>query len=103
MNRTTDFLPGSKYKIFQRKDMFRINTDTFALASFMMIKKGEIVLDIGTNNGALLIEASRFNPKLLIGVDIFHEATELARDNFIEHQIDNYRLYTCKIQDLTIE
>lgn len=103
MNRTTDFLPGSKFKIFQRKDMFRINTDTFALASFMMIKKGEVVLDIGTNNGALLIEASRFNPKLLIGVDIFNEATELARENFNELLIENYRLYTCRVQDLTVE
>jgi tRNA1Val (adenine37-N6)-methyltransferase len=103
MNKTTDFLPGSKFKIKQRTDMFRINTDTFALATFMMIKKGETVLDIGTNNGALLIEASRFYPKELIGVDIFDEAIDIARENFNELHIENYRLYTCRVQDLTVE
>jgi tRNA1(Val) A37 N6-methylase TrmN6 len=102
MNKTTDFLPGSKRMIQQRKDMFRINTDTFALSTFMNIKKGESVLDIGTNNGALLIEASRFHPKELIGVDILVEAIDIAKENLEQLSIKNYRLYSCKVQDLNI-
>lgn len=103
MDKTTDFLPGSKLMIQQRKDMFRINSDTYALASFMIIKKGETVLDIGTNNGALLIEASRFLPKELIGVDIFAEAIEVAYENFNQLMIRNFKLFTGKIQHIIIE
>lgn len=103
MDKTTDFLPGSQQMIQQRKDMFRINTDTFALASFMIIKKGEIVVDIGTNNGALLIEANRFQPKKLIGVDIFSEAIDLAKENIEFHKIENACFFVSRIQDLTID
>ena len=103
MDKTTDFLPGSQQMIQQRKDMFRINTDTYALASFMMIKKGETVVDIGTNNGALLIEATRFHPKKLIGVDIFSEAIDLAKENLEFHKIENVLFFVCRIQDLTID
>jgi tRNA1Val (adenine37-N6)-methyltransferase len=103
MDKTTDFLPESQLMIKQRKDMFRINTDTYALASFMVIKKGETVMDIGTNNGALLIEASRFFPKKMIGVDIFLEAVNLAKENFAEHKIDNIELFAVRIQDLVID
>ena len=103
MDKTTDFLPRSKLTIKQRKDMFRINTDTYALSSFMVIKKGETVVDIGTNNGALLIEASRFQPKKMIGVDIFPEAIDLAQSNFLANEIDNVELFVCRIQDLVID
>lgn len=89
--------------IRQRKDMFRINTDTYALATFMVIKKGETVLDIGTNNGALLIEASRFYPKKMIGVDIFIEAIELAKENFAAHEIHNVDFFAGRIQDIVID
>lgn len=89
--------------IKQRKDMFRINTDTYALATFMIIKKGETVLDIGTNNGALLIEASRFLPKKMIGVDIFSEAIDLAKENFAEHEIYNVEFFAGRIQDIVID
>jgi tRNA1(Val) A37 N6-methylase TrmN6 len=103
MDKTTDFLPGSRLMIRQRKDMFRINTDTYALATFMVIKKGETVLDIGTNNGALLIEASRFLPKKMIGVDIFSEAIDLAKENFAEHEIHNVDFFVSRIQDIVID
>ncbi len=103
MDKTTDFLPGSHLMIKQRKDMFRLNTDTYALASFMVVKKGETFLDIGTNNGVLLIEASRFHPKKLIGVDIFAEAIEIAKENVNYHSIENVVYFISRIQDLVIE
>ena len=58
-NFTYDYLHGTDIYLHQRKDMFRINTDTALLAQFMDIRKDEIVLDIGTNNGALLLAAAK--------------------------------------------
>ena len=39
--------------------MFRINSDTRYLGEFINIKKEESILDIGTNNGALLLYANK--------------------------------------------
>ena len=60
---TYDYINGTDIYLYQHKKMFRINTDTALLAQFMTVKKGERVLDIGTNNGALLLAAQRYEPK----------------------------------------
>lgn len=101
METTLDYLPNSRLKLYQRKDHFRINSDTHALSLFMKIKANEIVLDIGTNNGALLLEASLFSPKRMIGVDISAEAIELAKLNMAYHQIDDVDLIATPIQNYT--
>ena len=75
---TYDYIAGTDIHLWQRKDMFRINTDTAQLARFMKIRKGERVLDVGTNNGALLLAAAADEPSFLCGVDIQEEACELA-------------------------
>ena len=85
---TYDYIAGTDIYLWQRKDMFRINTDTAQLAQFMKVKKGERVLDVGTNNGALLLAAERSAPSYLCGVDIQEEACALARFNMQEHGID---------------
>ena len=61
-NYTYDYINGTDIYLYQHKKMFRINTDTALLAQFMKVKKGERVLDIGTNNGALLLAAHRYAP-----------------------------------------
>ena len=77
-----DYLPHHKdIKIIQDTDMFCINTDTEVLGEFIEVYKEDTVLDIGCNNGALLLYASRFSPKKLIGIDINKKAVELARRN----------------------
>lgn len=86
---TYDYIAGTDIYLWQRKDMFRINTDTAQLAQFMKVKKGERVLDVGTNNGALLLAAERSAPSYLCGVDIQEEACALARFNMQEHGIDH--------------
>ena len=48
--------------------MFCINTDTQVLGEFLNIYKQDVVLEIGTNTGALLLYASKFNPKKMIGI-----------------------------------
>ena len=86
---TYDYIAGTDIHLWQRKDMFRINTDTAQLARFMKIRKGERVLDVGTNNGALLLAAAADEPSFLCGVDIQEEACELAHFNMQEHGITN--------------
>lgn len=81
---TYDYVHGTTTYLHQRKDMFRMNTDTSLLANFMQIRKKERVLDIGTNNGALLAVAATKHPAHLYGVEIQEEACVLAAHNLKE-------------------
>lgn len=103
MKTTYDYLPNTQIYLHQRKDMFRMNTDTALLGQFMEVKEKESVLDIGTNNGALLLYASQFTKGKLIGVDIQEEAIELARQNLIDNQIENFELIAADIAQVNIE
>lgn len=100
---TYDYLPNTSIYLYQRKDMFRMNTDTALLGQFMKIKDNESVLDIGTNNGALLLYASLQTKGKLIGVDVQEEAIELARQNLMDNHIENFELIACDIQEADIE
>lgn len=96
-----DYIPNTNLKLIQSDSMFKMNTDTHLLGNYIKIRNNETVLDIGTNNGALLLYASNFNYKKLIGVDINNEAIEIARKNFEINNI-NVELYNIKIQELKI-
>lgn len=90
---TKDYLPKHKDIVMYQDDtMFRINTDTMVLGEFLDIKKTDTVLDMGTNNGALLIYASMHKPKKIIGLDINEDALILARKNLEINNINNYEL-----------
>ena len=89
---TYDYLHGTDIYLYQRKDMFRMNTDTALLAAFMCIKEGARVVDIGTNNGALLLAAARFHPADMIGIDIQEAAIALAKRNMQEHELHDVHL-----------
>ena len=56
-----DYLPNTDIYYYQHPDMFHTNTDTALLGEFADIRKKDVVLDIGTNNGALLLYAMRKN------------------------------------------
>lgn len=101
-NRTWDYLPGTDIHLYQRKDMFRMNTDTALLGNFIRIKKGESVVDMGCNNGALLLYASRFEPAKMIGIDVFEEACELACENMILNNLSNVEIIVSDIKDAVI-
>ena len=79
-------------KIYQNESMIGINTDTMLLGEFLEVYKEDVVLDMGTNTGALLLYASMFHPKKLIGVDINDKAIELAKVNMDKNNITNYEL-----------
>ncbi|MDD6302836.1 MAG: methyltransferase [Bacillales bacterium] len=90
---TLDYLPGREnIKLYQDHSMICINTDTMVLGEFLEVYRFDTVLDIGTNNGSLLLYASRFSPKKLIGLEINKHAIELAKKNLELNNIDNYCL-----------
>ncbi len=90
---TNDYLPKHKdIKLIQDDQMLRINTDTEVLGEFINIYKNDIVLDMGTNNGALLLYANLFHPKKLIGLDINNDALKIAKMNMDNNNITNYEL-----------
>ncbi|MDE6475680.1 MAG: methyltransferase domain-containing protein [Erysipelotrichaceae bacterium] len=100
---TLDYLPNTEIHIYQHKHMFRMNTDTASLGHFMHVQEDEVVLDIGTNNGALLLYANQYHPKFLIGVDIQPEACELARKNMGYHHIQNVKIIEGDIKQINLE
>lgn len=100
MDYMKNYLHNTQLTIFQRKEMFRMNTDTRYLGEFMKVKKHETILDIGTNNGALLLYASQFEPKMMIGVDIIEEAIQLAAYNLEYHNLHNFELIHSDIKQV---
>ena len=101
--RTLDYLPNTDIYLYQDKEMFRINSDTRYLGEFIKVNKDDTILDIGTNNGALLLYANKLGCKKLIGVDINSKAIELCEENMELNNIENYELHSCKVQDLFID
>ena len=88
-----DYLPDAKdIKIYQDDEIFRINTDTHLLGKFIDIHRKDVVLDIGTNTGALMLYASLFDPKRLVGIDINEKALEIAEKNMKLNNVKNYEL-----------
>lgn len=84
-----DYLPNhQEIKLKQRKDMFRLNTDSALLGEYFSFFDGETLLDIGTNNGALLLYTLLKGKGRLIGIDILPEAIELAKENL---QLNNLK------------
>lgn len=104
MEESLDYLPNRPdIKLYQDHSMICINTDTMVLGEFLEVYRYDTVLDIGTNNGSLLLYANRWNPKKLIGVDINSRALELAKKNFELNDITNYELINCDAKVLRID
>lgn len=82
-----DYCADTDLKIKQHPDMFHMNVDSIMLGHFIKPKSTDVVLDVGTNNGVLLLYASLHNPKKLIGIDVFEEAIVLAKENMQQNNV----------------
>lgn len=103
MKKTTkDYLKFTDFAIYQDDEMFCVNTDTALLGTYLDFKKGSSVLDIGCNNGALLLYASLKDPKELVGIDIFKKALALANENLLMNDVDAC-LQCVRVQDFNHE
>ena len=83
--------------------MFRINTDTECLGGFLKCHKKDLVYDFGCNNGALMLYASLFNPKKIVGFDINQDALALAKENLDNNHVTNYELVHADLKTLNTE
>ena len=87
-NLRIDYLPNHKeITLYQREDMFRLNTDSALLGEFFVFNDNESLLDIGTNNGVLLLYASIKAKGKLFGIDVFLEALELCKKNLAAYSV----------------
>lgn len=102
--RTKDHLKYLDVELVQDDKMFRYNSDTTILGQFLEGPsiKNKTVLDIGTNNGSLLLYAYLLCAKKLIGCDLFDEALELAKINLEKHT-SNFELFKKEVQKLDID
>jgi tRNA1Val (adenine37-N6)-methyltransferase len=87
-----DYTPIHRIPLIQDDKLFKMNSDTTALMLGMMIKPHETVLDIGTNHGVLLLEASTYQPSWMVGIDINELAIEFAHKNMSLNNISNVTL-----------
>lgn len=95
---TKDYLPNHPdMPIYQDDEMLCINTDTQMLGEFLCAYKNDVVLDMGTNNGALMLYASFYKPKKIIGIDINDKALVLAKKNLDINNVENYELINADI------
>ncbi len=100
--RQCDYLKFINYPIIQDSEMFKVNTDTAILGMFLDEMKNKTVLDIGTNNGALLLYALYHQAGHLVGIDIQKEALKLAEENLSNYTKD-YELHHVYVQDLKLD
>ncbi len=86
------------YKVVQHEDMYHFNTDTCLLGEFIHINSGEKVLDVGTNNGALLIYIIKKGGQAT-GIEINKDALEICKLTLKENNIkanlicDDFSIY----------
>lgn len=98
-----DYFIREELKLYQHKNHFHFNTDTKLLAQFAKVKKDEIVLDIGTNNGALLMWFDQYNVKKLIGVEVLEESFKIAQKNVDEFFNHETLLINKPIQEVNLD
>lgn len=75
------------YKVCQHEDMYHFNSDTCLLGEFININKNDNVLDVGTNNGALLVYIIK-KGGVATGIEINKDALEMAKLTLKENNID---------------
>ena len=103
--KSLDYLYNTDIKIYQDDEMFKMNSDTRNLGGFLSFKKNDYtILDVGCNNGALLLHASlKKRAKHYFGVDINDKALVLAKENMEINGINNYTFINSDFRELKME
>lgn len=94
-----DYLIEKDCTLYQNPDHFCFNSDTVALAQFAKFCRGQRILEIGTNNGALLLWADRFDPDYLCGVEVLAEPAKLALLNMQTFARHDWAIYKMPIRE----
>ena len=80
---TRDGLFRGELQFLQPRQGYRFSVDAPLLASFVKLKRGDRVIDLGTGCGVILVILARRFPKVreLVGVEVQEGLAELARRN----------------------
>lgn len=83
-----DYLLSKYLPIYHLPNHFHTNTDTYLLFKFASIKHNDRVIDLGCNNGALMILASLYQPKVIHGIDIVDASVDIANKNLALNKVE---------------
>lgn len=72
--------------------MFGINTETMILGKFLKIRKKDVVLDIGTNNGVLYYYMGIYFSQKRIEIDMNKKGFVLVRMNMEINSIEKIKV-----------
>ncbi len=76
---TADELLGRRVKIFQKEKGYRFSVDALLLAHFVRLKRGDLIVDLGTGSGVIaIIMAQREGCGKVVAVDIQEELVDMA-------------------------
>lgn len=79
---TLDIVCDEKLRIIQKREGYRFSIDPILLANFIILKKDERLLDIGTGCGIIPIyESKRGYKNYMLGIEIQEELFQLALKN----------------------
>jgi tRNA1Val (adenine37-N6)-methyltransferase len=77
---TVDELLGRRVKVFQKEKGYRFSIDALLLAHFVRVKKGDMIVDLGTGSGVIaIIVAQRKECGKVVAVDIQEGLVDMAR------------------------
>lgn len=94
-----DFINGTALKLYQNTNHFRMTSDSVILTRFMHVRKQDRILDVGTNNGVLLLVAGTQSHQSSVGIDINPDAIALAVKNAQVNQLGHLEFLTVALQD----
>jgi tRNA1Val (adenine37-N6)-methyltransferase len=82
-NETFDTLFGGKIRIVQEKGGYRFSIDSILLAGFIVLRRGDKVIDLGTGVGIipLILAQKGTGAEQFVGVEIQQKLAELAKRN----------------------
>lgn len=96
-----NYLYKTNLEIYQPEEHYHFNSDSEFLARSIWVKKGDRVLDIGVNNGYLLLWAAMYTDDLT-GIDLFEEVIENAKQNFAHNHL-RANLYPIPLQEFVAD
>ena len=103
--KSLDYLYNTDIKIYQDDIMFKMNSDTRNLGNFLEFKKNDYtILDVGCNNGALLLYAMlKKKAKHYYGVDVNDKSLNLAKENMMINNVENFSFFSVDFRELKME
>jgi len=92
-NERIDDLQRNGYQIIQNPQQFCFGMDAVLLSGFVHVKRGEVVLDMGTGTGIIpLLIAAKTQASQIFAIEIQKESADMARRsvrlNHLEKKIE---------------